>query len=133
METEVLRVAPKNNPNAFVQVDDDLVVCKYIAYFTKHDNDDTAFPGKPTNIKKNITVKSVMYTFYNKYYVKDNKNKLSCVRDIHVTAYISKKETGYSLDIKYTDNLNKKDNNNVSPILIKKENIIAILDKLLAK
>ena len=128
METQLI-VAPKNNTGVVSDLNDDTIVCKYVTHFCKRENDDeTIFPGKPSNIKRTITKNSILYSYSQKFYNKETK-KISVVRDLTINASLVKKNDTYQLDVKYIDALDKKTpgNNN---LIIKKQNIIDILNHL---
>ena len=69
-----------------------------------------------------------IYTFDYKYYIKNEKGKISVYRDIKVNSSIQKNGDDYFLFIKWIDNLGKKDIGNKSNIKIKKPEILAILN-----
>ena len=133
IEITDLRIAPNNNQNKIIQLDDDTVVCKYISHFTKRENDgQDIFPGKPSDIKRVVSRNTLLYSYSQKFYTK-NGVKLSVVRELSVNASIINKNDVYQLDIKYVDNLDKKNPGVVSSIIIKKQNVIDLLGKIFSK
>ena len=126
METSILRVLPTNNP----QANDNQIVSKYIAYFTNdEEKQENVFGAKtPDNIKHILSGKNHIYTFDYKFYIKNEKGKISVYRDIKVNATICKVDENFNLNVKWTDNLGKKDIGNKSNIKIKKPEIIALLN-----
>ena len=130
---QVVNLTPKKD--VALNLDNDVIVAKYISYFCKKETDDQEeiFPGKPQNVfKKMIGKNVVIYCFGLKFYRKFN-GKIILYRDYNISATISKNTDVYKLDIKFIDNNSKsKQQQPVPSILIKKPQIISILDSVFA-
>ena len=112
-------------------------LAKYAAYFCLREEDITneVFSGKPSNIKYKPTSgidKTVyIFEFDCKYYVKKNE-KITQVRDQHVTSSFTKNADTWILSTNYKSNDKKtpKDTGSKDSIVIKRQSVLDTLNTL---